>query len=226
MNAPALELKALKKSYGDRVALGPVDLEVAAGQQLALVGANGSGKTTLLRVGAGLLDATEGETLVFGETVGSLDARAALCYLPDEPVLYDDLSVREHIEYLAPLFGSEGWQERGNELMERFGLEGRADDLPSTFSRGLRQKTSLVLGFVRPAKMLLVDEPFVGLDEPGRNALLQLLDESRAEGVTIVLASHQLDLVARSDRCVALSEGRVIYDGPPGDADLADLVTR
>lgn len=221
----ALQLKGLKKEYGDRVALGPVQLKIKTGQRVALVGANGSGKTTLLRLASGLLDPTEGEVLINDEPAGVLDARAAVSYLPDEPVLYDDLSVREHVEYLAPLAGSQNWSERWLDIADKLRLTERLDDLPSGFSRGLRQKTSLLLGFVRPFDLLLIDEPFVGLDEPGRLALLDLLDEAHENGATIVVASHQLDLLESSTRCVALANGQITFDGNPKDVDLAKLVT-
>ncbi len=221
---PALKITGLKKTYGDRVALGPIDIKVPAGQQLALVGANGSGKTTLLRMVAGLLDHTEGEIEVHGEPSGSLDARAAVSYVPDDPVLYDDLSVAEHVEYLAPLYGATEWQNRSTSLLKRLGLNARADDLPSGFSRGLRQKTSLLLGFIRPFDVLLVDEPFVGLDEPGRLALLELLDEAKADGATVVVASHQLELAARADRAIVLREGAIAHDGKPDPKTLSSLI--
>lgn len=220
----ALQTKGLIRRYGDLTALGPLDLKIPVGQRVSLIGANGSGKTTLMRLVSGLLEPTDGTIEIMGEPVGSLEARAEISYIPDDPVLYDDLSVREHIEYLGPLYGAEDWQGYGDQLMERLGIAHRADDLPSGFSRGLRQKTSLVVGFLRPFSVLMVDEPFVGLDEPGRVALLALLDEVAGRGSTVIVASHQLDLVERADRCIALHDGAVTYDGNPKDVDVAKLV--
>lgn len=220
----AIEAVKLTKKYGDLTALAPLDLRIESGERVCLVGSNGSGKTTLLRLVSGLLDKSEGSVTVFDVDAGSIDARARVSYLPDEPVLYDDLSVREHLEYLGPLSGADDWQVRGEELMTRLKLDHRADDLPSRFSRGLRQKTSLAIGFLRPFDVLLVDEPFVGLDEPGRVALLELLEEAGERGATIVVASHQLDLLKWSNRCVGLAEGKVTFDGSPDDVDLVKLV--
>jgi ABC-2 type transport system ATP-binding protein len=220
----ALQTKGLTRRYGDLTALGPLDLKIPAGQRVSLIGANGSGKTTLMRLVSGLLEPTEGTIEIMGEPVGTFEARAEISYIPDDPVLYDDLSVREHIEYLGPLYGATNWQEYGDELMERLGIAHRADDLPSGFSRGLRQKTSLAVGFLRPFSVLMVDEPFVGLDEPGRVALLSLLDEVAAKGCTVIVASHQLDLVGRADRCIALHDGAITYDGDPKKVDVAKLV--
>jgi ABC-type multidrug transport system ATPase subunit len=220
----ALTARRVAKAYGDLVALEPLDLDVPAGQQLALIGHNGSGKTTLLRMAAGLLEPSGGSIDIFGAPAGSLDARAALSYLPDSPVLYDDLSVLEHVEYTCRLHGHEDWEDHAAALVTRLGLAPRVEDLPSRFSRGLRQKTAIALALIRPFEVLLVDEPFVGLDPPGREAFSELIAEAVAAGATVVIATHQLDYVARVDRCVALSDGAVVYDGPPGDVDVTDLV--
>jgi ABC-type multidrug transport system ATPase subunit len=220
----ALEASGLTKTYGDLVALEPLDLEVPDGQLLVLVGHNGSGKSTLLRMAAGLLEPSEGEIRIVGEPAGSIDARAAVSYLPDNPVLYDDLSVLEHIEYVCRLHEADDWQERAAGLLAEMHLTERADDLPSRFSRGLRQKTAIILGLIRPFSVLLIDEPFVGLDPPGRAALIDLLDDASASGATVIVATHQLDFVQKADRVVALRDGAVIYDGPPGQIDVTALV--
>lgn len=219
----AVRARGLTKAYGDAPALAPLDLEIPTGQRVALIGHNGSGKTTLVRILAGLLDATDGIAMVAGRAPGSIAARAALSYLADQPVFYDDLSVLEHLEYVARLHDATDWQARADELVERMGLSARAGDLPVTFSRGLRQKAAICLAFVRPFEVLVVDEPFVGLDAPGRAALLALLDESQANGATLLVATHELGTVARSDRVVALRSGELVYDGGP-DTDLDALV--
>ncbi|MBK9179813.1 MAG: ABC transporter ATP-binding protein [Acidimicrobiales bacterium] len=222
---PAVRTVGLAKDYGDLVALAPLDLSVPPGQSLVLVGHNGSGKTTLLRLTAGLLEATDGSVEIAGAEAGTIAARAVTSYLPDNPVLYDDLSVWEHAEYIARLHGVDDWEGWTAELLGRLGLSHRADDLPSTFSRGLRQKTSILLSLVRPFSVLLVDEPFVGLDAGGKEALLGLLREVHAEGATLVVATHELAFVDMVDRCVALREGEVIHDGPTDGIDVLSLVS-
>jgi ABC-type multidrug transport system ATPase subunit len=203
----------LTKEYDDLVALHPLDLTCRAGELVALVGHNGSGKSTLLRLAAGLLDPSDGEVRVAGNAAGSVGARAALSFVPDEPVLYDDLSVEEHVEYIGRLHGVEDWPERADELIERFDLGARAADLPRRFSRGLRQKTAIVLGFVRPFSVLMVDEPFVGLDPSGQRELTELLVETAAYGACVVVATHQLDFLDRADRAVGLRDGHVEFSG-------------
>ena len=114
--------------------------------------------------------------LIDGHPAGSLPARAALAYLSDSPTFYEDLSVWEHLEYVARLHGHEDWEQDAADLLDHLGLYDRADDLPTSFSRGLRQKASIAMAFIRPFDVLLVDEPFVGLDASGKAALMELLD--------------------------------------------------
>ncbi len=220
----AVETTGLTKRYGELTALAPLTLQIPAGQRVSLVGANGSGKSTLLRLLAGLIEITDGEATIHGELVGSLEARAEVSFVPDDPVLYDDLSVREHLEYLGALYGAKDVAARGEALLTKLGVVHRGDDLPSGFSRGLRQKTSLAVGFLRPFSVLMVDEPFVGLDEPGRRALVELLDLAQRGGATVIVASHQLDLVSKAERIIALREGEVVHDGIGQEVDLNALV--
>ena len=226
MSADILTAAGLAKAYGDAPAVGPVDLRVAAGERVVLVGHNGSGKTTLLRMAAGLLEPSAGSVTVDGRDVGSVEARALTSYLADQPVFYDDLSVWEHLEFIARLHETHDWEQHAADLLDVLGLTGRGDDLPTTFSRGLRQKAAIALAFVRPFELLLVDEPFVGLDLAGREALLELFRRAHDDGATLLVATHELTTVAASDRVVALRDGVVAHDGPAGEADVADLVTR
>jgi len=219
-----LALEGVAKDYGDGLGLRPLDLEVEACELVVLVGPNGAGKSTLLRLAAGLLEPTAGRVVVAGEPAGSLTARAATSWIPDSPVLYDDLSVDEHLAYVARLHQAEDWEERAETLVERLHLSDRAADLPARFSRGLRQKTSLAVGLVRPFDLLLVDEPFVGLDLPGQSTILALLGEAAEEGAAVIVSTHQLDLADRATRCVGLRDGEQAYDGPATRAVILDLV--
>lgn len=215
----------LTKSYGDLVALNHLKLSFRAGEQVALLGLNGSGKTTFLRISAGLLEPTSGKVLVGASVAGSLEARRAVSYIPDAPVLYDDLSVNEHLEYVARLHETEDWESHAEDLLDRLGLTERADQLPSTFSRGLRQKVSIAVSFVRPFDVMLVDEPFVGLDTPGRAALMELLATSAADGATIIVSTHQTEYLRRASRCIGLRDGKLIYDGKPTPKAEAEILS-
>ncbi len=220
----AVATDGLTKTYGDRPALEPLTIAVPAGQRVAVVGHNGSGKTTLMKMLAGLLDPSAGSATVFGHRAGDTDARRLLSWLSDSPTFYDDLSVNEHLEYAARLHGETDWQPTAERLLATLGLAERADDLPTTFSRGLRQKTAIAIGLIRPFSVLLVDEPFVGLDQGGKQALLGLLERASAAGATLLVATHELAFVDRVDRLIALRDGALVYDGAPTGADVHDLV--
>jgi ABC-type multidrug transport system ATPase subunit len=220
-----LRADKIAKDYGDDLGLHATTFDIDGGELVLLVGPNGAGKSTLLGLCAGVLTPTGGEITIAGSPAGSEPARAATSTIPDTPVLYDDLSVREHAEYVARLHGVDDWEPLAAPLLQRLALEERADDLPSRFSRGLRQKTSLLLGLIRPFELLLVDEPFVGLDQPGQQALVALLEEVVAGGSAVLVSSHHLDLADRATRCIGLRDGHVIHDGDAGSEMVRKLVS-
>jgi ABC-type multidrug transport system ATPase subunit len=205
--APILVARGLGRKYEGFIALGSFAAEVMPGELIALVGPNGAGKTTFLTIAAGLLEPSSGRLEVNGAAAGSIDARRAVSYLPDTPVFYDDLSLDEHLEYVGGLHGVADDGTRARRLLERLGLENWGDSLPSEFSHGMRQKASIALALVRPFSILLADEPFDGLDPPSRDA------------------THRHDVVGAANRCLALRDGRLAYDGPPDDESLAEFFT-
>jgi ABC-type multidrug transport system ATPase subunit len=221
--APILSARGLGRKYDGFIALGSFAVEVRSGEMIALVGPNGAGKTTFLTIAAGLLDPTSGTLEVNGARAGSIDARRAVSYLPDTPVFYDDLSLGEHLEYVAALHGADAGGARAKSLLERLGLESWEEGLPSEFSHGMRQKASIALALVRPFKVLLADEPFDGLDPPSRAALFELLTEARRDGAAVIVSTHRHDVVGAADRCLALRDGRLAHDGPPDTATLDEF---
>jgi ABC-2 type transport system ATP-binding protein len=233
---PVIALRGLSKRYGDVVALEGLDLELAAGECVALIGHNGSGKTTTMRLAAGQLEPTSGTVRVAGVDVHSAPdahrARAALAFVPDSPLLYDDLTVAEHLELVGLAHGvGETLDDRIDLLLDVLELRGRRDFLPVQLSRGMRQKTQLACTFVRPFQALLLDEPVVGLDPPSQANLRELLEEAKSEGIAILLSTHQLRFSAGlADRAVVLHDGRVIdagdYEGVVDGEDAARLGLR
>ena len=217
-----LEAEDLTAAYQHYTALEGVTCRVESGSTVALVGPNGAGKSTFLRLAAGLLDPSAGRVTVDGHPAGSLEARALLSYLPDTPALYDDLSLNEHLEYVARMHGVDAWEDWAAELLDRLGLAARAGDPPGGFSRGMRQKASIALAFVRPFAVLLADEPYDGLDPSSREALDDLVAEAAGGGAAVVLATHRTEVVEQADRCLAIENGRLVYDGPAGDWSLSD----
>jgi len=221
---PALHVDDVSKTYGDAPALNPLTLSIAKGERVALIGHNGSGKTTLIRIAAGLLDATTGTVRLNGHDAGSLPARASLSFIGDQPTFYDDLTLWEHLEYVARLHGVDEWEQTAADLLGHLGLYDRADDMPNRFSRGLKQKSAIALGFIRPFDLLLVDEPFVGLDASGKEALLELLADASENGATVVVATHELSFVHTVERIIALRDGRLVYDGNTAGINVDGLV--
>jgi ABC-2 type transport system ATP-binding protein len=218
-----LHVANVSKSYGSHEVLREISLDVAEGETIAIVGPNGAGKSTLLKLIAGQLELETGEITIAGAMPGSTEARRAVSFVSDNPVLYDDLSVIEHLEYIARMHDYEDWEPRAEQLIELLGLTARRDDLPARFSRGLRQKTSLAIGLVRPLDLLLVDEPFVGLDASGKKALLELLEATAADGATVVVSTHEHSFVDRSDRCIVLRDGEIAGSGVLSAAEVAEL---
>jgi ABC-type multidrug transport system ATPase subunit len=212
---PLLEFSSVTKTFGQVDALGPISLVVPYGQLVALMGHNGSGKSTLLATAAGVLGPTDGVVQIAGALAGDQAARAAVTYLRDRPVLYEDLSLNEHLEYLSRLHGSSPEAHDMERVTAQLGIADRADDLPSNFSKGLRQKAAIAVGLCRPFALLLADEPFSGLDRDGRSAFLRLISDIRSEEGSVVVATHDLDAVEHFDRVIVLEHGTLIHDGPP-----------
>jgi ABC-2 type transport system ATP-binding protein len=221
---PPLEARGVGRSFGALEALRDFSLTIAPGQCVALIGANGSGKSTAVRTLAGLLEPSAGEVRIEGldphREPEAQAARARLALVPDNPLLYDDITVREHLELVSVAHGLGGSElaERNDALLGRLGLAHRADFRPPELSRGMRQKTQLACALVRPAVLLLLDEPVVGLDPPSQTLLHELLRERKAAGCAILLTTHQLGFAeGLADRGMLLSEGEVADAGSYAD---------
>lgn len=219
---PALDVSELRREYGRLVALEGLSFALAPGECIALIGANGSGKSTAVGLIAGLLTPSDGSVRVCGHDPhrepGAEHARAATALVPDAPLLYQDLSVHQHLELVAIAHGSGGADgdvdARIDDLTERLGLDPWRDRLPHELSRGMRQKTQLACSLIRPAELLLLDEPVVGLDPPSQTLLRELLLERKRAGVAVLFTTHQLRFAhGIADRAIVLEEGAVVDDG-------------
>jgi ABC-2 type transport system ATP-binding protein len=226
-NALPLQVDGLGRRYGRLVGLDRLDLQLRPGECVALIGANGSGKSTAVRTIAGLLEPSEGSVRIDGHDPhlepDAEQARAALALVPDAPLLYDDLTVRQHLELVTLAHGvaDDGAEDRIGALLDRLGLTARADFLPAELSRGMRQKTGLACALVRPARLLVLDEPVVGLDPPSQALLAELLLDAKRAGTAVLLTTHQMRFAdGVADRALMLEEGTVRDRGPWRDVRL------
>jgi ABC-2 type transport system ATP-binding protein len=220
-DAPVLDVSGLGRRYGELTALHDLDLRIRPGECVAVIGHNGSGKTTAVRMIAGLLDPSAGSVLLDGaplhEEPGAIDARAALALVPDAPSLYDDLTVREHLQLVAVAHDAADSDLDGRiqELLAGLGLLDKADAMPGTLSRGMRQKVQLACALIRPWRLLVLDEPVVGLDPASQRTLREFLVEAKGAGRAVLLTTHQLEFARGvADRAIVLSDGAVVAAGP------------
>jgi ABC-2 type transport system ATP-binding protein len=217
---PPLQAVEVSHAYGRLEALRDFSLTIVPGQCVALVGANGSGKSTAVRTLAGLIEPTAGEVRIEGldphREPEAERARARLALVPDNPLLYGDLTVREHLELVTVAHGLTAFEggERIDALLDRLQIANRADFRPAELSRGMRQKTQLACALIRPASLLMLDEPVVGLDPPSQALLRTILLERKATGCAVLLTTHQLGFAeGLADRGVLLADGEVTDAG-------------
>jgi heme ABC exporter ATP-binding subunit CcmA len=228
-NSPALlQATGLRRSFGARLVLAGVDLSVAEGETLAVVGPNGAGKTTLLRVLAGLLRPSAGEIRLDGMPVrpGEPASRASIGLLSHRAMLYDDLSLQENLEFAARLHGLTAPARAASAALAQAGLEGRAADSPRTLSRGLLQRAALCRALLHRPRLLLLDEPFTGLDVQASERLRTLLAARRPDGLGTIVVTHQVSEVwGLASRVLALAGGRWVLE-EAGDRDLDRFMAR
>lgn len=214
-----LELQHLGKRYGDRVALDDVSFTVGAGRLTGFVGGNGAGKTTAMRIVLGVLAADTGTVMFDGAPVTDLDRRR-FGYMPEERGLYPKMRVLEQTVYLARLHGWSPPAARRNatELLERLGLAERLDDTVESLSLGNQQRAQIAAALVHRPEVLVLDEPFSGLDPMAVQTVQSVLADAAASGAPVLFSSHQLDVVERlCDDLVIIADGRVRAAGTRDD---------
>lgn len=210
--SPTITTHGLGRRFGGRTAVCDVTLSVDAGDCLALFGPNGAGKTTLLRMLAGLLRPTDGSGHVDGiELPGGAELRARIGYISHASMLYGALSARENVELAARLFGVRDPRAESSRALERMELSARADTPVRLLSRGMQQRVSIARATVHAPRVVLLDEPFTGLDDSGSAALASHLATLRAAGTTMVLVTHQIaEGLALATHAAIMREGALV----------------
>ena len=221
---PVLLAQGLVVDFGAVRAVGGFDLSVGAGASVALVGRNGAGKSTTMRVLAGVLPPSAGRVLVAGidAALDPTAVRAAVGYCPDVGGLIPRATPWEHLQLAARLRGMHHWRDRAQDLLERFDLTSAADRVTAGFSHGMTRRLSVVLACFHEPRLLLLDEPFDGVDPLGVDATLQVVAEARESGAAVLVSTHLLELAVQAcQEAVVLKGGRVV-----GAAPAAELTGR
>ena len=223
----AINVEGLTRSYGALTAVSDLSFVVSPGEIVGLIGPNGAGKTTTLRTLAGILKPTKGRVLVDGHdlAVRPLEAKRQLAFMPDEPHLFEYLTVEEHLRLVARLYTVPDFDARSRTLLEELELLGKERSLPGELSRGMRQKVVIACGLVRDAAVLLFDEPLTGLDPRGILRMRQTIVNRGREGAAVLVSSHLLPLVEEiCTRVIIMDHGRKVADGTVQElATRADL---
>ena len=213
-----LEVKKLSGGYANIPVLKDVSFQVADGELVGLIGLNGAGKSTTIKEIIGLLTPYEGQILIDGQTIlGQAEAyRKKIGFIPETPSLYEELTLKEHLEVVALAYDLD-WDaafERAEKLLKLFRLEEKLEWFPVHFSKGMKQKVMIICAFMVQPSLLIVDEPFLGLDPVAIQDLIDLLEEEKKRGTSILMSTHVLDSAERMcDRFVILHQGQVLADG-------------
>jgi ABC-2 type transport system ATP-binding protein len=237
---PAIEIHDLVKTYDGSPAVAGLSLFVESGEIVGLVGPNGAGKTTTLRCLAGILPPTSGRIAIAGHDLAAdpVEARRHLAFVPDEPRLFESLTVADHLKVVARIYGVADGAERGRELLSQLDLADREDAFPSELSRGMKQKLMIAAALLHRPAALVLDEPLTGLDPGAIRRMKQTILEQAASGTAVLVSSHLLSLVQEiCGRVVIVQRGRKVLEGSlaeiraalpdlAADADLEEIFLR
>ncbi len=219
-----IEVQDLTKRYGDFTAVKSLSFTVRPGEVLGLVGPNGAGKTSTLRCLSGIIPTNGGAVVIGGCDLARdpVGAKRQLAFFPDEPRLFDYLTVRQHLAFVARIYGIGGHEAAARPLLEEFEIADKADSLPAQLSRGMKQKLVIACGLLHSPRILFFDEPLTGLDPLGIRRMKDSIVRRAREGAAIVLSSHLLHLLEEvCSHVLILKQGEKIADGT-----LAEVVSR
>jgi ABC-2 type transport system ATP-binding protein len=220
-----LRCRHLRRTFDQLVAVNDLSFDVAAGETYGLLGPNGAGKTTAISMIAGILRADAGDITVDGRSMSAtaVGVKQAIGYVPQEVALYPDLTARENLRFFAGLYGMSraAAKARTDEILETIGLLDRAKDLVKKFSGGMKRRLNIGLGLLHRPRLLILDEPTVGVDPQSRNSILQSVEALSAGGMAVLYTTHYMEEAERlCDRVGILDEGRLIAEGTPRELTL------
>ncbi len=213
-----IQFQHVTRTYGDRVAVNQLELSISSGQVLALLGHNGAGKSTTLKMLVGLLHPSEGTVRAgpYNVEENPREASRLIGYVPDQPFLYDKLSGREFLEFVAEMYGLRSTETREalDREVTRFELGEFLDQLTESYSHGMRQRTVFAAALIHQPEILVVDEPMVGLDPHSIRLVKDLMREYAALGRTVLMSTHMLNVAEEiSDRVALMKSGNLLFEG-------------
>jgi len=235
-----IQVEALTKLYGEFVAVNALSFSVQAGEVLGLVGPNGAGKTTTLRCLAGIIPPTRGAIHVVGHDLARspIAAKQQLAFFPDEPRLFDYLTVWQHLNFVARIYQVANWEHLATPLLEELEIADKRDQLPGELSRGMKQKLAIACGLLHSPKVIYFDEPLTGLDPLGIRRMKDSILKRARDGAAIIISSHLLHLleevcshflILKGGQKVihgTLSEIRLQFSEQSGAANLEEVFFR
>jgi len=211
-----IDVAGLTKLYGDFRAVDDLSFTVPPGEVLGLVGPNGAGKTTTLRCLSGIIPAGSGRIRIGGIDLSEdpVGAKRQIAFIPDEPKLFEYLTVEEHMRFVARLYGADGFAVRSSALLQEMELAGREKSLPAELSRGMKQKLSIACALIHDPRVIIFDEPLTGLDPAGIRRMKNTIAARAAAGCSVVISSHLLTLVEEvCHKVLVLHGGRKVIHG-------------
>jgi ABC-2 type transport system ATP-binding protein len=216
--APIIQIRNLSKSYGSKLVLKNLSLDIYPGQVIGYIGPNGAGKSTTVKILTGLIPEFSGEVLVDGISMqdNPQEIKKRMGYVPENAELYEVLTPMEYLDFIGKLYGLDDnlLQTRAQKLLTAFGLGNNINDRMDTFSKGMRQKVLLISGIIHNPQIIILDEPLSGLDANAVIMVKELIMRLSQEGKTIFYCSHVMDVVEKvSDRILLINKGDIIADG-------------
>jgi ABC-2 type transport system ATP-binding protein len=211
-----IEVERLTRKYNAFTAVSDLTFCVEPGEVLGLVGPNGAGKTTTLRCAVGIIPPTHGDILIDGLSItrNAIAAKRAIAFMPDEPRLFEHLTVREHLQFTARMYKVPDFEDRARALLDELELSEQQQSLPHELSRGMKQKLVIACGLLHSPGNLIFDEPLTGLDPLGIRRMKGTILNRAKGGASIIVSSHLLHLVEEiCDRVLILNEGKKVIEG-------------